>query len=80
MSWSLTRPPRLSPAVLLGVSQGTLRIPTRPKSTRSACAGANSRLIHAAPHNFPEQMGALSGIRLALGVLAELKELPISAA
>jgi len=80
MSWSLTRSPRLSPAVLLGVSHGTLRIPARPKSTRSSCAGANNRPFHGAPHNFPEQLGALSGIRLALGAFAELKELPISAA
>jgi hypothetical protein len=80
MSWSLRLSPRLSPAVLLGVSEETFRDPAQPQSTRSSTAHAISRLIEIAPRYFPEQLSAPCGARLALGVPATRKELPITAA
>jgi hypothetical protein len=80
MSWSLTLSPRLSPAVLPGVSKETLRSPARLEPTQSSGARSNSQLICIAPHDFPEQLSAPCGALLALGANTELKELPITAA
>jgi hypothetical protein len=80
MSWSLTLSPRLSPAVLLGVSKETFRSHARPKSTRSFGRRAIIRLSCVPPHNFPEQLSAPCGACLALGVRTQRKELPITAA
>ena len=80
MSWSLMLSPRLSPAVLLGVSKETFRSAARPKAMKSSGPRVNSRRICTASHYFPEQLSAPCGARLALGVTAQFKELPITAA
>ena len=80
MSWSLTLSLPLSPAVLLGVSKETFRNPARLEPTQYSGARANSRQICIARHDFSEQLSAPCGARLALGVPATRKELPITAA
>ena len=80
MCWSLMLSPRLSPAVLLGVSKETFPGPAGLEPMRFSGAHPNSRQICIAPHDFSEQLSAPCGARLALGVPATRKELPITAA
>jgi hypothetical protein len=80
MSWSLTLSPRLSPAVLLGVSRETPRTTVAPLPTGAGFVGQPSRHLSTPSHDFPKQVSVPCGALLALGVRAQLEELPITAA
>jgi len=80
MSWSLTLSPRLSPAVLLGVSQETPKTAVTPLLTRRVFLAQASRRRSASAHDFPKQVSVPCGANLALGARAQLEELPITAA
>jgi len=80
MSWSLTLSPRLSPAVLLGVSHKTSRSAFAAGLGPSAAQDELSRRLSAASNNFPKQQSAHSGTPLALGARTQFEEQPITAA
>jgi len=80
MSWSLTLSPRLSPAVVLGVSQETFRSARVPSLTDRADQRALSRPIFTPTHNSPKQLSAPCGAQLTLGVRNRSEEQPITAA
>ena len=80
MSWSLMLSPRLSPAVLLGVSHRTFPKAVASDSTIFLARSAPSQPHSPETHDFPEQLSAPCGALLSLGVPAELEELPITAA
>ena len=80
MSWSLTLSPRLSPAVLLGVSKETFRSSSMSRVMTLPSKHAISGLNFAATRIFPEQLSVPCGAHLALGVTTQFKELPITAA
>jgi hypothetical protein len=80
MSWSLRLSQRLSPAVLLGVSQETFQSARMSGSSTSVNQPALRLRTFSPTHNFPEQLSAPCGARLALGVPTKHEELPITAA
>ena len=80
MSWSLRLPPRRSPAVLLGVSQGILFAAHAPKWKKVLVPGSLNRPLCAGTPDSPKQLSATCGAHLALGVATQFEELPITAA
>jgi hypothetical protein len=80
MSWSLMLSPRLSPAVLLGVSHETPKATVTPLLTRTGFLGQPCRHLRAPANDSPKQVSVPCGALLALGVRAQLEELPITAA
>jgi hypothetical protein len=80
MSWSLMLSPRLSPAVLLGVSHETPKTTVTPLPIGAGFVGHPSRHLFAPSHDFPKQVSVPCGALLALGVRPQLEELPITAA
>ncbi|MCU1530409.1 MAG: hypothetical protein JWP75_4172 [Frondihabitans sp.] len=80
MPWSLTLSPRLSPAVLLGVSYETFPTARPSHLTPSAPQDELSRRFSSATNDFPKQQSAHRGTPLALGARTETEELTITAA
>ncbi len=80
MSCSLLLSPRLSPAVLFGVSHGTAETAGASRDFRVAISAQFGHHFLVVPHDFPMKLSTDSGTQLANGAHSQSEEKPITAA